>query len=630
MAKFKESSFKTSTEVYEHYQSMLQNEQQTLTALSSTWRKYAFIRGIAFLVSLLPLVLVLRQTFGLFYPWLGLTAILFIGFLCLAVFHEKMSRQIRLARLQIKMHKESLSRMDRQMQGVFMPHYELPTAVVPVSGDLDLFGEQSLYQLLATPRTPFGIQTLGDWIATGADIEEIQARQIAVAELRHQDEWRHDFRMRCEQLASSQSGPNQFVQWAESPNWVDKHRVLLWFCRFTSAISIIALLMICFGITSWSFSMPLLMLALALNFMLSVIYAGGIHEIFNKISSHQDEISHYENLFNEVVEFKCESPFLKQVQSELTADQNDVRKKIQSLGKWNWLANIRRNGIFFLGYMALEFLFMWDIHILERLENWKNNSGHRGRVWFEALGRWEAILALSKLAHDEPEWQFPTVAVPEKNRALIAGKKVGHPLMDAQRVSNDVEVGPTGTVLLVSGSNMSGKSTLLRSIGLNSVLAQMGSVVCAQQMSLPRVQIETSMRIVDSLATGTSFFMAELKRLKEIVDEARQLSDSNDKTLLFLLDEILQGTNSRERQIAVTRVVKNLIDSGAIGAISTHDLELAAAPELEKACIPVHFMEKFIEVDGKKKMTFDYQMRRGVSETTNALALLELVGLADN
>ena len=146
-------------------------------------------------------------------------------------------------------------------------------------------------------------------------------------------------------------------------------------------------------------------------------------------------------------------------------------------------------------------------------------------------------------------------------------------------------------MLLVSGSNMSGKSTLMRSIGVNSVLAQMGSVVCAEQMTLPPVHIESSMRIIDSLATGTSFFMAELKRLKEIVDVAGQLAKNNEKMLLFLLDEILQGTNSRERQIAVAQVVKSLIDSGAIGAISTHDLELAAAPELEQACVPVHFTE---------------------------------------
>ena len=176
---------------------------------------------------------------------------------------------------------------------------------------------------------------------------------------------------------------------------------------------------------------------------------------------------------------------------------------------------------------------------------------------------------------------------------------------------------------------MSGKSTLLRSVGVNVVLAQMGSVVCAKEMSLPPTVVETSMRIVDSLAAGTSFFMAELKRLKEIVDQADSFSNNSSQTLLFLLDEILQGTNSAERQIAVSRVVESLIDRGAIGAISTHDLDLGTTAELKEACIPIHFTEQFETVDGKKQMTFDYHARKGIAPTTNALKLLEMVGLAD-
>jgi DNA mismatch repair ATPase MutS len=157
----------------------------------------------------------------------------------------------------------------------------------------------------------------------------------------------------------------------------------------------------------------------------------------------------------------------------------------------------------------------------------------------------------------------------------------------------------------------------------------MGSVVCAQQMKLPPVRVETSMRIVDSLAAGTSFFMAELKRLKEIVDQAKEYADLGSQTLLFLLDEILQGTNSAERQIAVSRVVDSLISHGAIGAISTHDLDLATTTELKDACVPIHFTEQFETVGGKRRMTFDYQARSGIAPTTNALKLLEMVGLSE-
>ena len=158
----------------------------------------------------------------------------------------------------------------------------------------------------------------------------------------------------------------------------------------------------------------------------------------------------------------------------------------------------------------------------------------------------------------------------------------------------------------------------------------MGSVVCAQEMRMPPMHIESSMRIADSLADGVSFFMAELKRLKEVVDTAKSHDGDNPRKMLFLLDEILQGTNSRERQIAVSRVVKKLIDENSIGAISTHDLDLATTDDLAKACRTVHFAEQFREVDGKKEMTFDYQMKSGIAETTNALKLLEMVGLGED
>ena len=616
--------------VLSEYQSALAAEEQVLRKLSNKWRAFAFTRGGSFLICFVPLLLAARSTLGVNVPWLILSGVLFLVFLVIAFLHERMGSQIRLSRLSVKMHQESVGRITRKLEGVYMPPYEVPESVEAVSNDLDLFGEFSLYQLLAIARTPFGARTLGDWIAYPANVDEIRSRQIAVEELRSHQQWRQDFRLRCEQLSASQSGPSRFVQWAEGENWVARRQVLLWFCRLTSVISIAAILLLLFGAIPLIIAGPIVLGTMALNFLCSVFFAGSMHEIFNQISSHREEFSHYEILFERVMKFESQSPFLKEIQDDLGGRGHDVRTCIRSLGVWNACANFRRNGVFFILYLIFEFLFMWDIHILERMERWKDLYGRNVRTWFEALGRWEAVLALSKLAYDHPDWSFPKVANPQDNEVMVQCKSLGHPLMDHHSVTNDVEVGPAGTVLLVSGSNMSGKSTLLRSLGLNAVLAQMGSVVRAEQFTLPPLQIETSMRIVDSLAMGTSFFMAELKRLKEIVDLAEQLQTQDNQTLFFLLDEILQGTNSRERQIAVSKVVENLINFGAIGAISTHDLELATTKELKDACVPVHFTEQFVEVDGKKQMTFDYKMRRGIAETTNALKLLELVGLGEN
>ena len=182
--------------------------------------------------------------------------------------------------------------------------------------------------------------------------------------------------------------------------------------------------------------------------------------------------------------------------------------------------------------------------------------------------------------------------------------------------------------LLVTGSNMSGKSTLLRAIGVNAVLAQAGSPVRADSWVMPPVELATSMRVSDSLDDGVSFFFAELQRLKAIVDQSRAIQPNNG-VLLFLLDEILQGTNSAERHIAVAQVIGHLIRQPAIGAVSTHDLELANEPQLAPYCETVHFREHFTRVEGKRVMSFDYQLREGVSPTTNALKLLKMVGLGD-
>ena len=245
-------------------------------------------------------------------------------------------------------------------------------------------------------------------------------------------------------------------------------------------------------------------------------------------------------------------------------------------------------------------------------------------------GSSESLISIAALRDEYPDWCQPEWVDASDPRRLQA-TAIGHPLLpDQARVCNDVSVGPPGTILLVTGSNMSGKSTMLRSIGLNTALAAIGAPVCAKAFHLPSLELATSIRVSDDVSQGVSFYMAELKRLKSVVDHAREMSALEDRTCLFLLDEILQGTNSRERQIAVVQVLRHLMDDGAIGAISTHDLELADEPELVSVATVVHFRETIRpDAEGNEQMTFDYKMREGVSPTTNALRLLQMVGLGE-
>jgi DNA mismatch repair ATPase MutS len=260
---------------------------------------------------------------------------------------------------------------------------------------------------------------------------------------------------------------------------------------------------------------------------------------------------------------------------------------------------------------------MWDVHCVVALDHWKQRHGQDTRRWFEAIGEAEALSSLAGLAHDEPEFCFAEVRVgaPE-----LRAEALGHPLIaDGRRVSNDVELPEPGAVLLVTGSNMSGKSTLLRSMGLAAVMGLAGAPVCAKRLVLSPLRIATSVRIRDSLETGVSHFYAEVNKLKRALTAAEAGPD-----VLFLLDEILHGTNSRERQIGARWMLAELIRHGAIGAVSTHDEALCElSGELAERVRQVHLRE---DVSGGT-MSFDYVLRPGPVRSGNALRLMRSVGL---
>jgi DNA mismatch repair ATPase MutS len=283
---------------------------------------------------------------------------------------------------------------------------------------------------------------------------------------------------------------------------------------------------------------------------------------------------------------------------------------------------LRRSSLVSLPAQAF---LLWDLHWLSVLERWQTRHGRQVRAWLETLGQLEAACALGGLHQLHPDWAFPEID-PTGSKTLRA-EGLGHPLLPPSGcVRNDLGLGPPGRALLVTGSNMSGKSTLLRAIGLNLVLAQAGSVVCARALSTAPVDLGTSFRVHDSLARGVSTFLAELARLKQVVDRATQAAAAG-RLALFLLDEILLGTNVVERQVAVATVLAHLLELGAIGAIATHDLSLADAPGLAGRLEAVHFTESYEQVDGQARMRFDYRLRPGIATSSNALELLALVGL---
>lgn len=578
--------------------------------------RFSVGRGALFLGFLATLLTILiRASLADARLWLVAGAWL-VAFLLVLPWHERIIQRQRRAAALRDLNEEALRRLARDWDRLPVPLVPEALAADHRARDLDLFGRASLLQLLGTTHTPAGRLRLAGWLLRPAPPAEIALRQEAVRELAPEIDFRQQIEVRTRPMESAPPDVEPFLAWAEGAPWLLARPRLVWLTRLLPPVTIG--LILAAALTPFP-AWPAWLL-LAVNFTLMYRFGERLEGAFVRIEAREREFRTYADAMEAAVSRECSAPALRRIRETLAFQGRPAHAWMKLLDDRIGLSEARRNPILRL---PIELLLLWDFHALWLLERWQQAVGRQARGWLEALGELEALSALAGLRHDNPGWALPAVA-PAEDR--YAARALGHPLIpEERRVPNDVEVGPPGTFLLVTGSNMSGKSTLLRAIGINAVLAQAGGPVCAETLRMPPVELATSILVEDSLAGGVSFFMAELLRIRGVV-EAADRSRPEGHVLLYLLDEILRGTNSSERQVAVRRVLTHLLRSGAIGAVSSHDLQVAEIPELKAASRPVHFRET-LHPGEETAMTFDYRMRPGVATTTNALKLMELVGL---
>jgi hypothetical protein len=564
---------------------------------------------------------------NIIFPWYLPGIFASIGFVALVTYHDSVERRWQRARHLRLINEQGLARMARAWGQLPASTRRSPDEHLSTATDLDLFGRASLYQLVSCANTPIGRDILRDWFVEPAGCDEIKARQQAVAELTNLEALREELILEGRLLAGDATA--RFVEWASGPAWLHERPWLIWLCRIVPATGVLAFLLSLARLIPPDVGFVIVLAVVVTNILISVVFSGNVHDIFARVNTRQGEVLRYLTMFRLMYSMPESSGKLAEIKREATERGGGVLRRLRSLQFVMQLANISHSAMLFIFlYLPLQAGLLFDFHVLNLLEKWQRDCGRHASHWFEALGQFESLVSLATLAYDHPDWTFPEV---DEAATSIEASGMGHPLLpDAARVNNDVQVGAAGSFLLITGSNMSGKSTLLRSIGVNIVLAQAGGPVCAAKLRLPPIQLATSIRVRDSLEDGVSFYMAELMRLKEIVDQAVAFGDRTDRRLVYLLDEILQGTNSQERRIAVVRVLSHLVKHGAIGAISTHDLDLAASDELVGQFLPVHFRETLHDQDAENPMTFDYKLRDGIATTTNALKLLEIVGLGSD
>ncbi len=513
---------------------------------------------------------------------------------------------------------QGLARLRRDWGALALRPADIGAAPALNAADLDLLGHASLQHLLNTVTTPSGQERLLSWLLIPASPAVIAKRQEAVRELAPLLEVRDELTLFGANANQAPAAQTRFLAWAEDTPWLATHR---WLSAY-SVFAVLALVILALAQMTGVLPYPFWLVVVAANMIVIQISGREVERQIARVAEEQGAYQPYVGLFGYLSEQRFQAPLLAESRDALAAESDSAETALRSLAKRMRFADVR---LAIFG-PVLQLGLLWNVHALRLLENWRARYGSHACGWFELLADLEALAGMAALAFDNPGWAFPTI-VSTATRTLSASG-LGHPLLLPEDcVGNDITVGPGGTFLLVTGSNMSGKSTLLRAIGLNVTLAQAGGPVCARAMRLPPIGLATSMRVQDSLEQGVSYFMAELQRLKLVVDEMRRVAKEGERVPLFLLDEILSGTNSGERRIAARAVIHSMLAIGATGAVSTHDLSLVEEPRLRAACVPVHFTEHFTREPEGPSMSFDYLLRPGVATSVNALALMEIVGL---
>ncbi len=473
--------------------------------------------------------------------------------------------------------------------------------------DLDLFGRGSLFELLSTARTQAGEATLASWLKAPACREEALARQKAVAELRDQLDLR-------EALAGVAEAVRSNVDDTALAVWGEEPRVT--FARGTRALAliIVAAVLITFALYMADVTSRLAFLAaILIECCIGFALRPKVKQIIEAAERPARDLDLLSDVLRCIEVHKFASPLLRAIRAKLETKGEPASRQIRRLHTLMRRLDERGNQFF----APIAAAVLWGTQLSMAVEKWRDRSGRSIRRWLDAAGEFEALSSFAAYSFEHPNDPFPIL---DDRKAWLDAKGLGHPLLpEATFVRNDVRLGGELRLLIVSGSNMSGKSTLLRSIGLNTVLAWAGAPVRAERFEVSALQVGASLRIVDSLQDGRSKFYAEITRLRQIMDLA-----GGDRTLLFLVDEMLSGTNSHDRRIGAEALVRTLVERGAIGIVTTHDLALAHIAEgLGARALNVHFSDTI--ADGR--LNFDFRLRPGVVEHSNALELMRSVGL---
>ncbi|HVS65984.1 MAG TPA: DNA mismatch repair protein MutS [Thermoanaerobaculia bacterium] len=585
------------------------------------WSRYELTVSISRLVVAVAAIVVawLSIQSRWFSAWWCVPLVVVFG--VLLVVHERVLRRRGRYSRAVELYARGLRRLDGDWIGVGDAGERYASEEAAGGGhlyssDLDLFGKGSLFELLCEARTRSGADTLARWLEGAAALEEVRLRQGAVADLAPRLDLREDLSTLGQELQSELES-EALARWAQGSPRLGGLRLLRPILALLSVANVAGI----FGWWLWGWGPAPLLITVMLDVLVLLLVRGRVEESIRGVDRASADLSLIAELLLRIEREPFEAPWLRQRVDELRVEGQSPGREIARLQRLVDLLESRRNA-FFAPFAAL---LWWTTQLAFAVEDWRGHSGSMVERWLQVVGEIEAAGSLAVFHYERADHPFPELVESAPGASppeapVLEGTALGHPLIPAERrVCNDVELDATRRALIVSGSNMSGKSTYLRTCGVNVVLALAGAPVCAGSLRLTPLAVGASIRIQDSLMEGASKFYAEITRLRHILDLT-----AGELPVLFLLDEILHGTNSHDRRIGAEAVVRALIERGAIGLVTTHDLALARIAEAPGSLLAnVHFEDT---LEGGK-VCFDYRLREGVVKRSNALALMREVGL---
>lgn len=589
------------------YTTRLAERRASVAELDARHVKLSFARLVVFLAGA-ALVVWLASTAA---RWVLLPLPL-LFFAALVIAHARVLNARDRAARAAAFYERGLARLEDRWAGAGEPGERFRSSDHLFADDIDLFGRGSLFELLSTPRTKGGESTLAAWLLHPAEADEIGARQAAVLELAPRVDFREEISILGPDIKESVD-TDALLAWATGPA-----RLTARWPRFVLA-SLAALSVAMLGVWIWRGDPPRALLpVLVLQSLIAWRFRHAVHDVAHGVERREHELAVLTEFLGRLERETFVSPRLVRLAAALASTGRVPSAEIGRLARLVDLLASRHNLLF--GPIAA--VLALGTQLAFAVDHWRARCGPAVKIWLDVVGEYEALSALATYASEHPSDPMPEVLA---GRPSFEATAIGHPLIPEHRgVTNDVALGGDAPhVLLVSGSNMSGKSTLLRTVGVNAVLAQAGAPVRAKALRMTPLATGATLRIQDSLQAGRSRFYAEITRISEIVALARQ-SPASGRGVLFLLDEVLGGTNSHDRRQGAEAIVSGLVELGAIGLVTTHDLALAdLVARLGSRAANVHFEDRF--EDGE--LQFDYRLKPGVVQTSNAIALMRSVGL---